>query len=267
MRVLISKNYNVFDEGWNGCGIYMCRGDYISETLSQPIYVGSSLNLRQRIEGGHLYFLNRKKHSNKPLQFSWNKHNKIEGFSWHLLELCEPEKLLTREQYYLDLYRPFVDELRGFNIAKDARAPTKGRKMPPHSTAVRKKISIGNTGKILSKETKQRISLATTGEKNPHFGKFHSVETKLKISKANKGNKFALGAKRSEEYKRKSSESRKGKIPRANPPKHYTIVSPSGNIIRGTNISELCRTYNLSNSHITNVLKGKRKSHKGWRTI
>ncbi len=50
-----------------------------------------------------------------------------------------------------------------------------------------KKISISNSNKIMPKETKLKISLATIGEKNHFYGKKHSEETKLKISEMCKG--------------------------------------------------------------------------------
>ncbi len=54
-----------------------------------------------------------------------------------------------------------------------------------------------------SEEAKQKISKATKGQNNHLYGKHHSEEAKQKISKANKGRT------RSEEVKRKMSETRK----------------------------------------------------------
>ena len=66
----------------------------------------------------------------------------------------------------------------------------------------RKKLSDANTGKKLSEETKLKISLYFKGKKL-------SEEHKLKIGLANKGKKSGLGLKRSDEIKRKMSESAK----------------------------------------------------------
>lgn len=46
--------------------------------------------------------------------------------------------------------------------------------------------------------------------------------------------------------------------------KEFTIKSPSGNIIEGKSIGKLCEEYNLKYSAISEVIGGKRKSHKGW---
>jgi hypothetical protein len=46
--------------------------------------------------------------------------------------------------------------------------------------------------------------------------------------------------------------------------KNYCLKSPSGKIISGRNINQFCKDNNLNHSHITSVLNGKRKHHKGW---
>lgn len=47
--------------------------------------------------------------------------------------------------------------------------------------------------------------------------------------------------------------------------KEYEIMTPDGKIIKGKNVSELCREYGLANSALINVLNGKLYSHKGWK--
>ena len=73
-------------------------------------------------------------------------------------------------------------------------------------------------GKPRSAETRNKLSTANKGEKNPMYGKHLSEEHKKQISSANKGNTYAKGKpawnkgkKMSEEYCRKNSESHKGK--------------------------------------------------------
>ena len=56
-----------------------------------------------------------------------------------------------------------------------------------------------------SEETRQKISEALKGDKNPSFGKPKSVETKRKMSIANKGKPKSV------ETKRKMSKAKKGK--------------------------------------------------------
>ncbi len=52
-----------------------------------------------------------------------------------------------------------------------------------HTEASRQKIREGNLGKIVSKETREKM----TGENNPNFGKRPSKETRQKIREANLG--------------------------------------------------------------------------------
>jgi hypothetical protein len=57
-----------------------------------------------------------------------------------------------------------------------------------------KGIYKGNKGKILSDETKQRISESISGERNHSFGKKHSDATKEKMRAAQAGKKYNKGA-------------------------------------------------------------------------
>ena len=151
-KILISGSYNAFLEGWNGAGIYDCSGNYVSQTFKIPAYFGSAQDLQKRIEYEHITPLNLNHHPhNPPLQNAWNKYGQ-ENFVWWLLESCPPEKaiLLEREQYYLDLYRPFVDEFGGFNIAHDTKNGMKGRK---HTKKTKQKLSESHKGKSRSPST------------------------------------------------------------------------------------------------------------------
>jgi hypothetical protein len=87
----------------------------------------------------------------------------------------------------------------------------KGKKL---SKEARKKLSKSHKGKVLSEETKKKISEAKKNQ---------TEETRKKISQANSGRKYseeqrklrserAKGRKHSEETKRKMSEKRKGRV-------------------------------------------------------
>lgn len=47
----------------------------------------------------------------------------------------------------------------------------------------------------------------------------------------------------------------------------FTVVSPEGYVLQGFNIRAFCRSAGLSPSHLSEVLNGIRKSHKGWRRL
>jgi group I intron endonuclease len=244
--VLISGSYNAFNDGWDGIGVYMCSGNYLSNTFKRPIYIGSSVNLQERIEVDHIGTLNRNKHPHNPaLQFSWNKHNnENEGFIWFLLETCPPDQTLTIEQKYLDLYHPFVDEFGGFNILhysspesfgmkrteeqKERMSKSqKGRKMPEH---VKAKLLEANLGRLLSLERKQKLSKIFRGRKNNVTEEFIN-----------------------DLVERCSKE--------------YLVTNPQGETFLIKNLSKFCRENGLECSNMCNIAKDKKhhKTCKGWK--
>lgn len=67
-------------------------------------YIGSSLNVYQRLLC-HRSLLRNQKHENRKLQSAWNKH-KEELFDYYILEFCDKENLINREQFYIDTLNP-----------------------------------------------------------------------------------------------------------------------------------------------------------------
>lgn len=107
----------------NKIGIYQ-----IVNKVNQKRYIGSSIRLNGR-KKRHFSELNCNVHHSQALQRAYNKYGK-ENFHFFILEYCEADKLLEREQYYLDTLKP------EYNICKTA----------------------GNClGKITTNETKQKM--------------------------------------------------------------------------------------------------------------
>ena len=65
-------------------------------------------------------------------------------------------------------------------------------------------------GKFVSTDTRQKMSDARKGDKNPNFGKHLSAETRQKMSDALKGKQNALGHHCSEETRQRMSDAKKG---------------------------------------------------------
>lgn len=140
-------------------------------------YIGSSVSIKSRWNE-HRRKLRENKHHNKHLQNAWNKYGE-NIFVFHIIETCERQETIEREQYYLDTLNP------EYNIAISASAPTLGMKVSEetrrklrslrHSKEIRKKIGDARRGYKHSEITKNRISKA-------HLGKKQSPEQRKKNS-------------------------------------------------------------------------------------
>ncbi len=120
----------------------MISGIYkIVNNINNKIYIGSAINLSRRFKE-HIRTLKSNKHHNKKMQNSWNKHGE-NNFSFVIIEYCEKEKLILREQHYIDEINP------EYNICRIA-GNTLGTKM---SDEQKKHLSVINTGKKLTEET------------------------------------------------------------------------------------------------------------------
>lgn len=171
----------------------------ILNLVNGKIYVGSAVELVKRWRE-HKYHLNRKTHKNIHLQNAWNKYWSI-SFEFIILEYCDIEKLIEREQYYIDNLKP------DYNLALTAGS----RLGVPMSEEAKAKIGAANkislSGRVMSQEAKDAIALANKGrqftlghKQTPEHiakrvaantGKVRTDETKLRMSKVRLGMKFS----------------------------------------------------------------------------
>jgi hypothetical protein len=138
--------------------IYLIRNVIykIINNIDSKIYVGSAVYYSKRIDL-HLYRLRRNKHHSSYLQNSFNKYGES-NFKFEIIEEVDcKENLIKREQYYLDLYKPYDREF-GYNMNKKAESRI-GGKMPESA-----KIKIGNfwRGKKFSEQRVLNIRKART---------------------------------------------------------------------------------------------------------
>ena len=140
----------------------------ITNIINGKNYIGSSLDIDLRWRDHKKLLKSNKHHSNK-LQNSYNKHG-IDSFEYSILEYCNKDLLLIREQYWLDIIKPF------YNILKFA-GRTIGRVVPEET---KEKLRIANTGKTMSDEAKKKMS-------ESHKGIIPSDETRKKMSSWQKG--------------------------------------------------------------------------------
>lgn len=147
----------------------------IKNTLNGKCYIGSSKNVHGRWRD-HRKTLRNGCHHSILLQRAWNKHGE-DNFKFSILEKCEKSQLIEREQHYKDLYKSY-DRKLGYDVCSVAGSTLGTTLTIEH----KKKLSLAHTGLKHSKETIDKISLASKGENNPMYGKRHTVESKRKIS-------------------------------------------------------------------------------------
>jgi len=124
----------------------------LTNKINGKQYIGQSVNIESR-RTAHF----RKDHKGCPyLYASMDKHG-FENFEFNIIEECGVDELNEKEQYYIQELNTLTPH--GYNLD-----------------------SGGQEGKYLSEETKQKISLGITGDKNPMYGKTHSNETKEFLS-------------------------------------------------------------------------------------
>ena len=109
-------------------------GVYLMTCLANgKIYIGSSVDIVKRYHE-HMSGLRNGRHHSRYMMRSWVKYGD-EQFTFSVLETCHESKVLEREQWYLDTFRPY-DPTIGFNNSQTAES---------------------NAGFKMSEESKERI--------------------------------------------------------------------------------------------------------------
>lgn len=174
---------------------------------NNKIYVGSAVCLNKR-KWRHLSNLRLNIHDNIYLQRAFIKYGE-QNFKFEVIETCERENLIKREQHYLDTLL-FAQE---YILQNDNRFNTLGFNINPIAASV--------LGCKWTDEQKHNHSKRFVGRKV-------SLEVKMKISKGNTGKTKSeahlkalslakLGSTLSENHKQHISDSLKGKGGSAHP--------------------------------------------------
>lgn len=125
----------------------------IKNILNLHIYIGSTKNFHKR-KIAHLCHLRRGSHHSDYLQKAWDKYGES-NFIFEVLEKCQENIRVEREQIYLDTLKP------EYNICTIA-GKTTNVKMKPHVQEALKKF---RETYVVSEETKLRMSKARFGRK------------------------------------------------------------------------------------------------------
>lgn len=130
---------------------------------SKKIYIGSSVDLGRRFSCYFSYeYLS--KHSKSRFIYKALLKYGYSAFSLEILEYCDKENLLKREQFFIDELKP------EYNLLKIAGS----RLGSKHSELSRSKISKSLTGLKASEATKEKIRIS-------RLGVAHSESTKAKL--------------------------------------------------------------------------------------
>lgn len=154
-------------------------------------YIGSTINLPRRLRT-HNFVLRRGTHHSPMLQSAYDKYGELQVEILFSVSprVCTRESLLRREQKFLDSICP------RYNCSLEAKSPARDPR-------VGNKISKANKGRIVSKETRQKISAAKMGHTTSP-----AARKKMRDAK--------LGVALTEEHKRALSDSLRGrKVSRA----------------------------------------------------
>lgn len=217
-------------------------------------YIGSSRNLRHR-KISHFSGLRNGTHENYKVQMEWDTYG-MDGFRWEILEHCPEDKLVEREQWWLDSLKPELNILltADNHTCRETTLRQEGRRKQAErlrgrraSDETRKKMSQShllhwsdpvNREKLKrTPEQRAHLSKINTGENNPNWGKTRSQETKNKARKS------------------------LSKLV-------YIFLSPQGGEIRFEGGLEFsCKQFGLPYGAARNLYRGLTETHNGWRFV
>ena len=267
----------------------------IENTLSGKIYVGQTkrelrkrwrdykydllrpLQLKKRYGSNIKLKRSVQKYYKKTGDVQFLKFSIIEVLNCENLDQAAIEKLLQeRERYHILEYRKINGNkvcnvldgaiVRSFSI--DGRNNISDAKKKYYTTEegkkLKEKLKAIRLGKKASDDVKTKMSESHkglfAGEKHPLYGKVGSLNP-------------MYGKRHSQDAINKIKQNRKGKA--SGKSNHNTklydlssnpLISPNGEVfVEIFSLNAFCKQYGLQTTHMRNLMKGKNKTHKGWR--
>ena len=118
-------------------GIYL-----ITCTVNGRKYVGQSLDIKRRFRQ------HKRKQQNPKFKQDVDKYG-IEAFKFEILEECKEENLTEREDYYLDLIKPYYNiKTEGNAISEEARQKLSKMRIGKKRPEISKSVKCVETGEI-----------------------------------------------------------------------------------------------------------------------
>jgi group I intron endonuclease len=144
----------------------MLKSGIYAIAINKKWYVGSAINFKNR-RHSHKKKLNTNKHPNKHLQSAYNKYQE---FEFRILEYCEPEKILEREEWWIE-WTDCCNPEKGYNKRRKPNSNL-GLKMSAETRAkhsARLKGHKFNVGRVATKEQREKQSALMKGRPKPYF--------------------------------------------------------------------------------------------------
>lgn len=239
---------------------------------SLKMYIGSSYNLAGRFSE-HRGELRRGAHPNLHLQRAWTKYGE-QAFVFGVLEYCLTEDLVSKEQEYLDKYKPY-EKSAGFNLSHSSEG-TRGVQITDEHKENLRQLRLGQT---LSNEVKQKIRDSWKENHNvwqeqsidrrgvsftimAPDGTIHEVKGLKRFAK-----QHGLDRSQLSRVLKGINESVQGwRLPTSKAPSPYRLLDPLGklHIIPYGKLKGFCRENNISNSRISHLVTGRIAAYYGW---
>ena len=173
----------------------------ILNTRNKKFYIGSAKSLYYR-KATHFTNLSKNKHHNKPLQNSYNKYGKS-CFDFIVLEYCEIDCLIEKEQHYIDTFKPH------YNLCKTAGSPIGIKRSEETKNKISKNHAKHNLGKVFNDEIRKNMSLGQKKRLPPS----ELTKNKIKNSLSKAVIKYDLDMNILDEYKSLKEASLMNNIP------------------------------------------------------
>jgi group I intron endonuclease len=171
----------------------MTSGIYrIVHTASNRTYIGSSINVRERL-ATHRQLLRNGTHTNRHLMAAWLKYGEAQ-FVFEPLLACDHDSLTVKEQAFMDAY--LEHDLPIFNHQPTAHSGGMFRRKLTEET--KRKMSLARKGRVNSPETREKISAFHRNRSPEYKAKLREALVKtstvrgMKISIALKGHPVSL---------------------------------------------------------------------------
>lgn len=197
---------------------------------NQRHYVGSAVNFEKR-KSVHLTELRGGYHHNPKLQHTFDKYGES-IFRFDVMERVPKDRLIEREQFWMDQTLPFYNCARvagsslGIKWSQESRNRICGVPKPPINEVTRERIRSGLRGRAIS-----AFCRSTLIECNRTRVWSDNAKDTMRASK--------------QKYL-------------------YRLTSPTGKVFETNSLKNFCRSHDVTESAMGNVVHGRRSQHKGW---